>query len=668
MTSKIQLFLKSLKIEKWPSRSQRKQFFRILNVKEKVVLLFLSFAAISSLIFLLVNFYFKNTEIKPALGGVYVEGIIGQPRFINPVYASLNDADRDLSQLIFSGLMDYDQNGKLYPELAKSYEIKEDGRVFEFYLKDNVSWQDGQPLTADDIVFTVKTIQNPDFKSPIRPAWLGVEVEKISDSAVRFTLKDPSAIFLENLNLKILPQHIWQDISAQNFPLTMNNLQPVGSGPFKLSSIEKDDQGVIKSVTLTRNPNYFGETPKIQEIVFYFFENEESLISNIKKMGIEGFAPLSDAYQSLLNNGFLEHQLSLPRYFALFFNPEKSTVLSDKSVREALNYGTDKKEILEKVLGGQGKIIDSPILPEIYGFNSPTKIYEFNLEKAKSILDAAGFTEVNGVREKTIKEENQFKFKSDLKVGSQGTEVEELQKCLAKDPEVYPEGEITGFFGNSTKKAVILFQEKYADEILKPGGLTAGTGLVGKSTRTKLNELCTKPAEQTLQLKFSLATVDQPILVETATLLKEQWAKLGVEIDIQKFDITTLERDIIKKRDYDSLLFGEVLGAIPDLFPFWHSSQIKDPGLNLASYENKDVDKILEDIRQTINQEERTKKYQELQDLIISDSPAIFLYSPNYIYFVSSEIKGVEASKIIDPSRRFAGIENWYINTKRGWK
>ena len=667
MTSKIRLFLKSLKIEKWPSRSQRKQFFKILNLKEKVVLLFLSLAAISSLIFLLVNFYFKNTEIKPALGGVYIEGIVGQPRFINPVYASLNDADRDLSQLIFSGLLDYDQNGNLYPELAKSYEIKEDGRVFEFYLKDNVSWQDGQPLTADDIVFTVKTIQNPDFKSPIRPAWLGVEVEKISDSMVRFKLKDPSAIFLENLTLKILPQHIWQDVSAQNFPLTMNNLQPVGSGPFKLSSIEKDDKGVIKSVTLTRNPNYFGETPKIQEIVFYFFEDERSLFDNIKKMGIKGFAVISDA-QSLQNNSFLKYQLSLPRYFALFFNPAKSSTLSDKSVREALSYGTNKKEILEKVLTGEGKIIDSPILPEIYGFNSPTKIYEFDLEKAKSILDAAGFKEINGLREKTIKEENQFKFKSDLKVGSQGKEVEELQKCLAKDPEVYPEGEITGFFGNSTKKAVILFQEKYADEILKPGGLTAGTGMVGKSTRAKLNELCTKPAEQTLQLKFSLATVDQPILVETADLLKEQWAKLGIEIDIQKFDITTLERDIIKKRDYDSLLFGEVLGAVPDLFPFWHSSQIKDPGLNLASYENKDVDKILEAIRQTIDQEERIKKYQELQDLIISDSPAIFLYSPNYIYFVSSEIKGVEASKIIDPSRRFAGIENWYINTKRGWK
>jgi hypothetical protein len=224
------------------------------------------------------------------------------------------------------------------------------------------------------------------------------------------------------------------------------------------------------------------------------------------------------------NNGFSEKHISLPRYFAVFFNPEKSKTLSEIEVREALNYGTNKKEIIEKVFAGQGKTTDSPVLPEIFGFSSPSTIYEFNIEKAKEMLNNSGFIEtVEGKREKIVRKEANFSFKSELKTGSQGKEVEELQKCLAKDPDLYPEGEITGFFGNSTKKAVTKFQEKYAKEILEPGGLTEGTGMVASATRAKLNELCAKPIEEILSLNFSLMTVDQPILIEVANILKEQW-------------------------------------------------------------------------------------------------------------------------------------------------
>ena len=172
---------KFLFIKKWPAKSQWRQFFKVLTKKEKIAFFAFFLLALGSFVFLLLNFYFKNTEIAPARGGTYTEGVIGQPRFINPVYAN-SDVDRDLVQLIFSGLMKYDENLQIVPDLVKGYpEIEEDGKVYKFYLKENLSWQDKTPLTADDIIFTVKTIQNPDFKSPLQANWVGVEVEKIND-------------------------------------------------------------------------------------------------------------------------------------------------------------------------------------------------------------------------------------------------------------------------------------------------------------------------------------------------------------------------------------------------------------------------------------------------------------------------------------------------------
>lgn len=660
---------------KWPSRSQWGQFFKVLDKKEKIIFfVFLSFG-IFSFLFLSINFYLKNTEIIPAKGGIHIEGVVGSPRFINPIYAPAYDVDRDLTELIYSGLVKYDKNGKIIPDLAKDYKILEEGKVYEFYLKENLLWQDSQPLTVDDLVFTIKSIQNPSLKSPIRASWLGVKVEKISELTVRFELKNPSAVFLENCTLKILPKHIWQDISYQNFPLSIYNLKPIGSGPYKLKGLSQDSQGNIKSLELVVNPNYSGKLPNIPKINFLFFENETELIKAFNSQQIKGFSLLSlSKYRDLKNKQFSDYHLSLPRYFALFLNPEEAKVLAEKEVRGALNYGTDKEEIIDKVLLGNGKVIHSPILPEIYGrFEEPSEIYQFNPEKAKQLLEEAGFTEnENGFREKIVKKTPSFQFKSNLQVGSQGTEVRELQKCLASPPaggpEVYPEGEVTGYFGSKTKKAVINFQEKYKAEILDPYGLKAGTGKVLKSTRAKLNEICNPPSEETIPLSFSLVTVDQPVLKEVASLLKKQWQSLGINLEIKTFNTPTLEEEIIKPRNYQILLFGEVLGAIPDPFPFWHSSQVKDPGLNLASYENTKCDKLLEEARQTLAEDERKEALEKFQNLLIKDVPVIFLYSPDYLYLVSKEIKGINTKIITDPSKRFSGVENWYVKTKRAWQ
>jgi ABC-type transport system substrate-binding protein len=658
---------------KLPKKSQWRQFFNVLTKKEKISFFIFFFIFIVSSSFLLIDFYLKNTKIVPAEGGEYIEGMVVvppiSPKDINPIYAPSSDIGRDLTELIFAGLLKYDSEGKLLPDLAKEYKILEEGKVYEFYLKENLFWQDGVPLTADDIIFTVDTIQNPDITSPLRPMWLGIEVEKISDLAVRFKLKNESAIFLENCTLKIIPKHVWENIPPQNFSLTTANLNPIGSGLYKLKNLFQDKEGKIISLDLIENPLYFGQKPYIPKISFRFFDSEEKLLEAWTKGEIKGFSPTSLTSFTNLTNSTNLYSFTLPRYFAVFFNLKNSRVLSEKEVRVALNYGTNKNEILNKVLSNFGKIVSSPILPDIYDFKEPSKIYQFDIEKAKEILEKAGFKDEDGdgLREKTIKKELAFQFKSNLSLGSKGKEVEELQKCLAKDKEIYPEGEITGYFGQKTKEAVILFQEKYKDDILKPYDLEKGTGEVRGKTQEKLNEICFEKPEEKIPLKFSLATVDQPVLVEVATILKNQWKELGAAVDIKTF--TSSERDIIlRKRQFETLLFGEILELIPDPFPFWHSSQKGELGLNLSNYENKKVDELLETARKSLDELERKKNLEEFQELIIEDAPAIFLYNPDYHYLVSKEIKGIKEGVLTDPSKRFSGISNWYIKEKRALK
>jgi ABC-type transport system substrate-binding protein len=655
-------------IKKWPSWSQWRQFFKILNKTEKIIFFSLFFLLTTSTIFLYIN----NTESRPAVGGTFVAGSTDQPRFINPIYAS-SDVDRELVELVYSGLMKYDENGNIVPDLAESVDIEESGTVYRVHLKDNLYWSDSisssdyQKITSDDIVFTIQTIQNSDYQSPLRVNWIGVEVEKISDNEIIFRLKNPYSAFLEYLTVKILPKHIWQTVSAEQFPLSLYILKPVGSGPYKFEKMEQKESGLISSVSLKINP-YSQTKAHFSSVEFKFFENESDLVSAAKKGSIDGFS-LSVSDNDNITKSFTKYEFPITQYFAIFFNPDESKALSDLSVRQALNYATDKQEIVQKVFDSEATIVDSPIVPNIYGFSEPNEIYSFDIEEAKKILDEAGYEETeNGVREKTITKEPAFQFSSLLKVGSTGTEVEELQKCLAKYSDIYPDGTVSGYFGEKTKAAVIAFQEKYYSEILAPYNYTSGTGSTGPATRTKLNGLCAQPTTEIVKLSITITTVDQENLKSVTSIIKKQWESAGIEVNIETYDINDLEKNIIKTRNYEAILFGEALGLIPDPFPFWDSLQIKDPGLNLAVYENEDVDELLENARQSLDKTERTENLEEFQDILIADAPAVFLYNPKYIYFISDEIKGVNEKTITDHSKIFSNMENWYKKTKRSWK
>lgn len=577
--------ISSFKVEKWPTYKQWTRLLKVLPFRERWLARGLILIIAGSCVTLLFNFYINQTIIEPKIGGEYKEGILGQPRYINPVLAQTNDVDRDLVQLVYSSLFKYDNQGNLIPDLAKEYSLGEDGLTYNVSLKRNVHWHNGEQFSADDVIFTIRTIQDPEYNSPLRNIWQGVEIEKVDEFTVLFRLNNIYAPFLHNLTVGILPKHLWAGISGQNFPLAEYNLKPIGSGPYKFKEYVKNKDGKIESIKLVRNENFYLlfenriQSPFIKNIILKFYSNQTNLTDAYQKRQIDGLSSLSTANQSEIKNNLNIYEIKLPIYYAVFFNQTESKALANKTVRLALAYATDKEEIINKVLNGKGTRVDSPLLPNWPNYTAETNIYDFAIEHAKNILEADSWidSDNDGIREK-------------------------------------------------------------------------GEG------------------EEEIRLEISLLATNWSEIKQTAELIKEQWEKIGVKVNLEIVDAANIQKDYIRPREYQAILFGEVLSADPDPFAFWHSSQKKDPGLNLALYQNKDVDELLQDARQTLDQETREGKYAEFQKLLMEDVPGVFLYSPSYIYPVNKKVRGISIEKLAQPSQRFSQVENWYIKINRIWK
>ncbi len=593
-------FFEKLK-EKLPSKKQLRFLPQVLSKKERYLVLGLTAATIFALAYIPFGVFYHLTKPVADFGGSYTEGLLGAPQYVNPLLVQANDTDRDLSKVIYSSLMKYDQSGNLIPDLVESYQISNDELEYTFALKKNVKWHDGFPLNADDVVFTLKILQNNDYGSIQRINWQGVDVEKVNDYTIKLKLKNKYAQFLNNTTLGILPKHLWENVKPSLFSFSDLNLKPIGSGPYQFKKLKKDNQGAIISYELAAFENYYGLKPFIKNLTFNFYNSEDELVGAYNQNLIEGIGALSG--EKIKNIKFPQKlspkQIKLPRYFAAFFNQNQSKALADKNVRLALNYGTDKKEILEKVLDKNGLIINSPILKELSNDSTPQK-YTYDKEFAKQILENSGWKNINkdGFREKT-----------------QNTPAKTEKKSSKKKKAEAPSDNQS----NQTNKEI---------------------------------------------LSVKLKTANWPELVKVAEILKKQWGELGIKVELSVENLPEIQQSI-RDRDYEVLLFGEVLSLDLDPFSFWHSSQKKDPGLNLALYDNKTADKILEESRQILNPAERNKKYEDFEKIVLEDAPTVLLYSPYYTYLPSKNIKNNDIKLLSIPSSRFDNISQWYIETKR---
>lgn len=556
-----------------PSARQLKFFRFILSPFEKQVLQACAVLLGVSLVLFGLRAYYRTTEVVAVVGGNYSEALIGAPQHINPIYALANDVDMDLSRLLFNGLFRLDQNQQLVNDLIIDYGMSDDQKTYTFYLRQDVKWHDGESMTSDDVVFTMRAIQDAEYQSPLRPSLFGAEIQKLTNYSFNITLAEPFAPFLTALTFGILPEHLWFDISPSTANLAERNLKPIGTGPYQFDQLTKDRLGNILSYRLKRTNDYYGEQASIRELTIRFYPDINSAIEALKSKSVDGISFLpQDAKDQLKRVKHLEyHSLRLPQYTAIFFN-QKNALLKQQEIRQALFWSVDRSRIVQDVLGGEGEVINTPILPGFLGHNPEADVHAYDVEAAKKLLDDNGWALLEGetVRKKDGKE-----------------------------------------------------------------------------------------------LAFALTTVEQPEYVQTVELLRQAWESIGIRVETRIISNEEIQSTVIKPRDYEALLFGEIIGSDPDPYPFWHSSQSKDPGLNLAVFYDKDVDQLLEEARQTSDAEQRRIKYLHFQNILAEQLPAIFLFSPRYTYAVNRKVKGIGEIYISSPSDRFLSISEWYIKTKR---
>ena len=406
-------------------------------VEQRVFLALCAIALVSGVAFLFaLNARFLVTI--PTYGGSFTEGVIGAPRFINPTLA-ISDADRDLTALVYSGLMRPTPGGELVPDLAQEYSVSDDGLTYTFILRENLTWHDGAPLSTDDVVFTIEKVQDPVLKSPKRASWEGVTVSKTDDRTIVFSLKQAYSPFLENTTLGILPKHIWSGIGSEEFGFSTYNTEPIGSGPYKVQGTKKDSSGVPSRYDLGSFKKFALGKPYISELRLHFYPNEAKLISAFERGEIDAInaIPPKKAGDFADKRNVTLHTYVLPRIFGVFFNQNQNPLFANQAVREALNEVVDRKQIVHDVLFGYGTPIVGPLPPGVLGWKETPPIDEDSdatIARAIESLEKGGWkinTET-GIRQRKTKKET-----TSLDFSIVTSEAEELQHTATKLQETW---------------------------------------------------------------------------------------------------------------------------------------------------------------------------------------------------------------------------------------
>ncbi|MDI6734372.1 MAG: ABC transporter substrate-binding protein [Patescibacteria group bacterium] len=543
-----------------------KKIIASLSKKERLLIIVLIIVfALSLVSFIAININEQST-FMPVQGGHFIEGFIGQPIAINPIISN-NQIDLDISALIYSRLFD----------LLAQNEITDDGRSHIFKLKNDLVWDNGEPLTSDDVIFTIKTIQDPTSHSPLAKNWEGVVLERLSELQIKMTLAAPYTFLMEGVKrLPILPKHIFGNIPPANLRLSAFNLEPIGSGPYRFKKFSKRRDGFITNYHLVVNEKYFGEKPYINDFYFNFYENINDLTNAFRLRQVNGFGSLLPPKEEIkqITQVKLE-KITMPKYYALFFNSLSNRYLKSENLRLALTSAINRNEIIKEFLNGDALIINSPFL-------------EYFKKPWADI--------VNGPETEK--------------------EISEWQEKIKYNPEKAKE-----YFENWQK------QNKKAE----------------------------------LTLNVFVPKID--FLEKIANSIAQSWQTIGIEkITINVIETENILDDVIKTRNYDILLFGNVLENPEDFFPFWHSSQRFYPGLNLSLYQNQKADKIIENIRQKeLTEYERYIELKKLENLILEENPAVFLFSMPYFYIHTDRLEGFTSDLLITPADRFRNINKWNV-------
>lgn len=505
-------------------------------------------------------------------GGTYAEGVVGKLDTLNPLYASTSP-ERSASRLIFSSLVDYDLKSKVKSDLALTWKPDADGKVYTVTLRTDAQWHDGEPVTADDVVFTVNLMKNPLARSQqyFDGTWRGISVAKVDAHTVTFTLPSPYAPFPHALTFGVLPEHVLKDISPARLRESSFNRAPIGSGPFKFRNLQvlnADQERLV--LHMVANENYYEGKPLLERFQIHTYQDHDQLRKGFLTNEVNAATDLTAGDVDTIKTQVQDVKDASAQLhngvYGIFRND--SPFLSDVNVRQALVQAVDRQAVF-KSIGGQGRLLEGPLVPEH--------------------TDA-----IRGLR-----------------------------------------------------------QAKYDQKAAEDKLTTAGWVRKGQGVRTKDG--------QKLQLTVvSRQDGDYPALLSQ---LAKYWRAIGVDVRTQLVPARTIEGNVLIPRAYDVLLYELELGADPDVYAYWHSSQARPNARNLANYKSGIADDALSSARARSEPQLRDAKYRTFFSQWLQDAPAIALYQPTLHYIASENTRTIpQNTSIPDAVGRYRAVEYWTVN------
>jgi peptide/nickel transport system substrate-binding protein len=507
----------------------------------------------------------------PAFGGTYVEGVAGSPLYFDPIIAATS-VDLDVSRLVFSGLTRFARDGSIIADLASSYEVDVSGKTWTFTIRPDANWQDGAPVTSDDVLYTVGLLQDKRYAGPFADAFRGVTATALATKIVRFTLPDAYAPFAGSTTVPLLPAHLLGKVPFSELARQPFNMQPIGTGPFKVSDVD------ARQVTLVPFDGFYRTKPArtrayLDKIILRFYRDESEALAALARGEVDATGGLDPQDASRARSLRSVDLFSLPTndFTALFLNvrPTKA-VFRERAVRQAIATAIDRGKVLQVAADGRGSVADEFVPSTSWAYVRDVPKVTFSSSDARALLDAADWVDHDG------------------------------------------------------------------DGIRDKAGLA---------------------------LAFSISTSDEPPRLAAARQIAADLNAVGMRVTVTAVPFGELVDRVARARTFDALLVGITVGNDPDPYPFFHSSQLNDPGDDFSGYSTLPMDRILEQARKTADQAKRRELFAQVWTAIATDVPVVFLYYTDYLYAQSHTVRGLKVAPVNDPPQRFWNIEDWYVKT-----
>jgi peptide/nickel transport system substrate-binding protein len=339
----------------------------------------------------------EDVADQPASGGIYTEALIGSLGRLNPLLDYYNPVDRDVNSLIFSSLVKFDHRGLPHGDLADTWGISQDGKVYNFSIRTNAVWHDGRPVTSADVIYTIELMRDEAMPIPsdLRNFWKKVEVKELDEKTLQFRLPEPFSPFLDYLTFGVVPKHVLGNLSPEQVIDAPFNLQPVGSGPFTFQNLDITENK-ITGLVLESFDKYYGKQSFIEKLVFKYYPDAQSAMASYDQGEVMGISQVTaDILDTALKNQELDLFTGrLPRLNLVFLNLDDPSVsfFQDPDIRRALLLGINRQWIIDNLMDGQAIIAHSPIFPESWAYFDGIEQVEYDPEKALALLKKAGYS------------------------------------------------------------------------------------------------------------------------------------------------------------------------------------------------------------------------------------------------------------------------------------